>query len=317
MPSAARPGRLVGHIPLIETVGDIGVDDIDQTNGLATGSGVIGAFSVLDSPFGGVVTITGRIGNPPNSFGGGATSFKYRIEVFGPPPFNSWQPLTTRSPSRSPNVLGFPQPCAPGDFVCDVPLTPTDDGDGFGPGWYTYLEDITGANQRFLVVDKLASWFTNAAMEGTVVIRITAKDPTVPLLFPGVQVVKVRIDNTAPSGPAGPSATPAQIEANPPLAMTGATFNGNPIPAIDCGKFPVGHDHHRDLRGARSGRDVARAALPHLTLDVIPDGLRTARARPVGPVVPDPGADHRRGGELDAEHRGDGSVRLCAPTGRR
>lgn len=236
-----HPGKLEGHIPLIETVGDILVPDINPANGLATGDGQIGAFSVLDSPFGGEVRITGRIGNPPNSFGGGATPFKYRVEVFGPAPFNTWTPLT------NPIVVGVsewfngnPVMCAPGDFVCDTTLTPTDDLDGFGPGWYTYLEDIQGANQRFLVVDKLASWFTNVAMEGVWQIRITAKDPSVPVLVPGFQTVRVRIDNTGPSGPAGPGATQAQIEANPPLTITGATLNGNPLPAVACGKFPVG-----------------------------------------------------------------------------
>jgi hypothetical protein len=187
------------------------------------------------------VRITGRIGNPPNSFGGGATPFKYRVEVFGPAPFNTWTPLT------NPIVVavsewfnGNPVMCAPGDFVCDTVLTPTDDGDGFGPGWYTYLEDLQGPNQRFLVVDKLASWSTNAAMEGLWQIRITAKDPSGPSLLPGFQTVRVRIDNTQPSGPAGPGATQAQIEANPPLTITGATLNGNPLPAVACGKFPVG-----------------------------------------------------------------------------
>ena len=58
------PGNSNGHIPLIETVGDILVPDINQATGLATGNGQIGAFSVLDSPFGGEVRITGRIGEP-------------------------------------------------------------------------------------------------------------------------------------------------------------------------------------------------------------------------------------------------------------
>jgi hypothetical protein len=53
-------------------------------------------------------------------------------------------------------------------------------------------------------------------------------------------VVHVRIDNTRPSGPAGPNATPAQIEANPPLKIVSATLDGNPLPAVGCGKFPVG-----------------------------------------------------------------------------
>ena len=119
---SSTPGQLEGHIPLIETVGDILVPDINPANGLATGDGQIGAFSVLDSPFGGEVRITGRIGNPPNSFGGGATPFKYRIEVFGPPPFNTW--TAADEPDRR-GCLGVVQRhpacmCAPGDFVCDV-----------------------------------------------------------------------------------------------------------------------------------------------------------------------------------------------------
>ena len=147
----------------------------------------------------------GRIGDPPDSFGGGAVPYKYRIEVFGPPPFDSWQPLTNPITVKISEWFGgIPLPCAPGDFVCDTTLTPTDDGDGLGPGWYEYLEDIKGVNQRFLVVDKLASWHTTPAMEGLWRIRITAKDPSIPLLFPGIQTVRVRIDNTPPSGPAGP-----------------------------------------------------------------------------------------------------------------
>jgi hypothetical protein len=279
-----HPGELVGHIPLIETVGDIGVDDIDQFTGLATGNAQIGAFSVLHSPFGGVVTITGRIGDPPNSFGGGALPYKYRIEVFGPPPFNTWQPLTNPIAVKISEWFGgLPQQCAPGDFVCDVTLTPSDDGDGLGPGWYEYLEDTKGLNQRFLVVDKLASWFTNAAMEGFWQLRITAKDPSAspPVVFPGVQIVSVRIDNTPPSGPAGPGATPAQIEANPPLAITGATFNGNPIPAVDCGKFPVGTIITGTYEVHDPGLTSPNQHFNNLTLSVSPAG-------PANGVTPTP-----------------------------
>ena len=277
-----HPGKLEGHIPLIETVGDIGVDDINQANGLATGSGQIGAFSVLDSPFGGEVRITGRIGDPPNSFGGGATPYRYRIEVFGPAPFNSWQPLINPITVKvSEWLAGVPQMCAPGDFVCDVTLTPTDDGDGFGPGWYTYLEDIKGVNQRFLVVDKLASWLTNVAMEGFWQIRITAKDPSGPVLFPGIQVVRVRVDNTAPSGPAGPGATQAQIEANPPLTITGATLNGNPLPAVDCGKFPVGSIITGSYEVHDPGLTSPNQHFSDLSLTVTPAG-------PANGVAPNP-----------------------------
>ena len=279
-----RPGKLEGHIPLIETVGDIGVDDIAQLTGLATGDGQIGTFSVSQSPFGGAVTITGRIGDPPNSFGGGATPYKYRVEVFGPAPFDSWQPLTNPvSVKVSEWFGGIPQPCEPGEFVCDHVLTPTDDGDGFGPGWYEYLEDVDGLAQRFLVDDKLASWITNDQMEGIWRIRMSAKDPSIPMLLPGFQVVRVRIDNTPPSGPAGPGATAAQNEANPPLQITGATFNGAPIPAIDCGKFPVGTIIEGTYEVHDPGTSSSAQHFGALSLQVIPSG-------PANGATPSPNA---------------------------
>lgn len=275
-----RPGKLVGHIPLIETVGDVSVPEINQVTGLATGDGEIGSFTVLDSPFGGQVTITGEIGDPPESYGGGAPDsfsggYKYRLEVFGPPPFDSWQPLVNPMyVDVATWTLGFPNSCPmqPGVYVCQVKLTPTDDGDGFGPGWYEYLEDKKGVHTRHLVLDTLGRWQTNAAMEGLWQIRISAKDPAGPILFPGIQTVTVRIDNTPPSGPAGPGATQAQIEANPPLEITGATFNGNPIPATDCGKFPVGTILSGTYEVHDPGFTSPNQHFGGLTLDVIPDG---------------------------------------------
>jgi hypothetical protein len=222
-----RPGRLVGHIPLIETVGDVAVDDINQATGLATGNLQIAASSVNQSPFGYGITITGRIGSPPNSFGGGATPYKYRIEV-APDGTNDWQPLTNKiKVKKSEFINGIPVQCAPGEFVCDVTLTPTDDSDGQGPGWYPYIEDLTLPEQRFLVVDVLGRWDTNANMEGLWKIRITAKDPSTspPQIFPGIQVVKVRIDNTPPVAA---------------IAITEAFLDEVPVTAVDCGKFKVG-----------------------------------------------------------------------------
>jgi hypothetical protein len=275
-----KPGKVVGHIPLIETVGDIAVPDINQATGLATGSAHIGSFSVLDSPFGGEVTITGEIGAPPDAFNGGppdsfSGGFKYRIDVFGPPPFNSWQPLTNViTVDVATWFLGNPIQCPlqpPNTFLCKVALTPTDDGDGHGPGWYEYLEDDTGLFTRHLVLDTLARWQTNVAMEGLWQIRITAKN-SLGILLPGIQTVTVRIDNTAPSGPAGPGATPAQIEANPPLEITGATFNGQNIPATDCGKFPVGTILSGTYEVHDPGLTSPSQHFGGLTLDVIPDG---------------------------------------------
>lgn len=275
-----KPGKLVGHIPLIETVGDISVPEINQSNGLATGDGQIGTSNVLDSPFGGVVTITGEIGDPPESYGGGppdsfSGGFKYRIDVYGPPPFDSWQPLVNPLyVDVATWSFGFPNSCPaqPGVYVCPVKLTPTDDNDGLGPGWYPYLRDTKGVHNRTLVLDTLARWATNPAMEGLWQLRIRAKNPIGPIVYPGIQTVSVRIDNTPPSGPAGPGATQAQIDANPPLEITGATFNGNPIPASDCGKFPVGTILSGTYEVHDPGFTSPNQHFGGLSLDVTPDG---------------------------------------------
>ena len=275
-----KPGKLVGHVPIIETVGDVSVPEINPVTGLATGDGEIGNFTVLHSPFGGVVTITGEIGDPPESYAGGPPDsftggFKYRIEVFGPPPFDSWQPLANPIYIDVATwTLGFPNSCPmqPGVYQCEVKLTPMDDGDGHGPGWYPYLEDTKGVHTRHRIVDVFARWHTTPAMEGVWQMRITAKDTASSTLYPSIQTVTVRIDNTPPSGPAGPGASQAQIEANPPLEITSATFEGNPIPATDCGKFPVGTILSGNYEVHDPGVTSPNQHFGGLSLDVIPDG---------------------------------------------
>ena len=277
-----RPGLLVGHVPVIDTVGDLVVANINQVTGLATGQGEIGLFTVLDSPFGGEVTITGEIGDPPDSYQGGLPDefiggFKYRIEVFGPPPFNSWQPLTDPLFVHVDTFINFgvPKDCPglPGVHQCQVKLTPVDDGDGFGPGWYEYLDDHKGAETRTLIDGILARWQTTPAMEGIWQIRLDAKTPgSSPIFLPGIGTVTVQIDNTPPSGPAGPTATQAQIDANPPLTLTGAIFNGNPLPAIACGQFPVGTILSGEYHAHDPGLVSPSQHYNSLSLAVIPVG---------------------------------------------
>ena len=269
-----NPGELEGHVGLIEAVSGVTVNDI-EANGKTEMPG--------DRPFGGTITLTGRIGNPPDSFTSGAPSFKYRIEVFGPAPYDSWQPLTHPvGVAYSEWHNGWPQECSPGEVVCNATLHSSEDPfDGLGPGWYEYLEDVSGIDRRFLVGDKLMDWPTDVAMEGLWQIRMSTKDPATSTLHPSVQVVSVRIDNTPPSGPAGPSATPAQIAADPPLTVTGATFNGAAIPAIDCGKFPVGSIITGTYEIHDPGLTKPEQHFGWLSLDVIPDG-------PAGGAATDP-----------------------------
>ena len=142
---------------------------------------------------------------------------------------------------------------------------------------------IAPAHSRHLVLDVLGRWQTTPAMEGLWDIRLIAKDPNTHTLIPGIQTVTVRIDNTAPT---------AQV------AITSATFKGNPIPAGDCGKFPVG----TILTGTYSSHDPGTlspaADFQHfgsLSLSVIPTGpshgAATVPSSRSFPVVPTTGED--------------------------
>ena len=271
-----RPGAEVARNPVIETVGDLSIDDIDPTTGLGTGDGEIGVFTVDESPFGGGITLTGRIaGSLPDSFGGGALPLKYRILIKKDDGIDTWHPLTNTIDVDVTKFVGAVQlEESPGDTIFNLNLTATDDGDGLGDGWYEYLEDYTATSTRFLVMDKLARWGTNSSMEGEWEIRMEAKDPNVnpPTLYPGAQVIRVRVDNTLPS--AVPAADPALLPYAPiTLTITSATFEGNPVPAVDCGKFPVGTILTGTYEAYDSGTsDLINQHFRRVSLDVIPDG---------------------------------------------
>lgn len=280
-----RPGQAVARTPMIETVGDIPIDAIDPVGaigiggihsaGLATGDAEIGVFHVNHSPFGGGITITGRItGTLPDSFVVGALPLKYRMLVKRDDGIDTWHPLTNKiDVDVTKAVGGVPLEESPGDTIFHINLTATDDGDGLGEGWYEYLEDQTQPATRSLVVDKLARWETNPSMEGEWDIKMEAKDPNVspPTLYLGAQMIRVRVDNTAPSSVA--AANPALLPYAPiTLTITGAEFTGGPIPANNCGKFPVG----TILTGTYEVHDPGTSDLLNqhfgsVSLDVIPD----------------------------------------------
>ena len=211
-----RLGEGAGRYPLIITVGDVPVDQIGDTTGEANGHMLLAGVSLTDSPFGGQLAITGSIGGPG--------PWKYRIEV-ARDGTSDWHALTnTITVKKVMRLNGFAVACAPGEYVCDVVLTPTDDGDGRGPGWYEYIEDLSGASTVELVDGLLGRWYTDKTMEGMQRIRLTAKN-SAGTLFPAVEEVRVWIDNSAPRAA---------------IAITGATFGGVPVPAVDCGKFKQG-----------------------------------------------------------------------------
>jgi hypothetical protein len=276
-----RPGGIAGHVPEIETVGSVGIDDIDST-GLANPPGA--TLQNAQRPFGGAIRITGRIGDPPDNFGGPAAKFRYKIEVSpaGPGVSTNWQPLTNSivvEISEAQDGVGLN--CSPGELVCDVPLTPTDDFDGLGPGWYDYLQDYKGSLTRALVNNELGEWLTSPQMEGTWKIRVTAKDMATspPTVYGATQPdVVVQIDNTA---------------AIADLAITGATYEGNELPpAVNC-QFPVGAILHGTYSVADPGTVPNSPTNPQhfgaFSLEVLPSGNTPSPSSSAFPAVPTTG----------------------------
>ena len=81
------------------------------------------------------------------------------------------------------------------------------------------------------------------------------------------------------------------------LAITGATLDGNPIPAVDCGKFPVGTILNGTYEVHDPGTSSPNQHFGSLSLDVIPDGpangaqvVPSSRSFPVVPTTGEAGA---------------------------
>lgn len=178
-----------GHTPFIETVGNMSVERIDNLTGQANGPAVGAGFTAIDSPFGGLVVITGHIANPPDVLGAGSIPFKYRVRVSDDGGLN-WQTLNNKFPIWLTELVN-------GVWSGPVPDTQIADSDG----WYTYKEDLTGGPsnpQRFVSQNVLAQWITGGSMTGLWKIMIEAKDPVTNVIYPGTQVVTIRLDNKAP-----------------------------------------------------------------------------------------------------------------------
>ncbi len=86
------------YILYIINVGSMSVCDIDQVTGLANGHSTDTAnFTAVDSPFGGIVTISGYITDPPHYLSGGnsGVKLKYKVSVRQVSPIvTPWQAVT-------------------------------------------------------------------------------------------------------------------------------------------------------------------------------------------------------------------------------
>ncbi len=186
-----KPGREeqgTGHAPIIQTVGSMDTDDISPITGLADGPAALAGFVADDSPFAGVVILTGHIANTPD-LSSGATALKYRVEV-SPDNFATFETVGNSFNLGRDQLLNGVWSNLPG-------VNQAVDGDGF----YTYYEDLIGGSgnaQHFPVGNVLGRWDTGSR-EGDWHIRIRVKDPANPPTEWISTAVKVRLDNSHPN----------------------------------------------------------------------------------------------------------------------
>lgn len=212
----------------VDTVGNMAVCDVDQVSGLASGQGVIAAFTANQSPFGGSVRISGFIINPPNAMAFPALRLKYRVSVrrltdLGAP-ITGWQPLANDFDIVITEQNG-------GGLPVQYHHLQQIDADGF----YTYFEQVYVNQWRQVALDKIASWETAGLTPGLWEILVETKLPDGTILPPGTiactdgttrSTVRIRLDEAAPD---------AHIH------ITGFIHGGGPVnPAADCSVLRVG-----------------------------------------------------------------------------
>jgi len=211
----------------VDSVGNMAVCDIDQSTGLATGTGQIAHFNAVQSPFGETVRITGFIINPPNAMANPAQTLKYRVSIRrlndSGTAITGWQPLTNDFDIYITEQNGV---SSPKQYKHKQQV----DGDDF----YTYWEQAYTNQWRQVVMDKIASWETLSLAAGLLEIKVEVKLPNGTILPPGTiscpdgstrSTVIVRLDQRPPSAS---------------INITGYTYEGADFPAAGCDNFLKG-----------------------------------------------------------------------------
>lgn len=174
---AAEPGV---HVPYLSAVGDIGENDV-ATSGLATGVAQTTGVAFVDAPFGGKVTLAGRIAYP-------APGLEYRVmRKLHSAPATNFAPIT-----NEPEGLKLEIDVWNGTDWVKQNVTVHADADGYYPFEdYAWGHAVRG--------DLMLNWFTGAAEDGFVYdLRIDVKVDGNPAHDLHSNVVTVRVDNTPP-----------------------------------------------------------------------------------------------------------------------
>jgi hypothetical protein len=184
---SGEPGKQIPFISQIGGMPIIGISGNDQTimtsalgDGYANGPSVLGGFTGLDSPFGGLITVCGRISNPPDD-PAEAAKLQYKVQ-YKKSTSSTWQDLQN-------------------DFW--IVLNKTLDG-GINwtqsyfkqtatGGYYKYQVDWDGASKCLVEGEVLGQWQT-PVFEGDGVYEVRVLLNSV-----SSNVIKVLVDNTAPA----------------------------------------------------------------------------------------------------------------------
>ncbi len=174
------------HLPFIETVGGMSIDDI-STGGLATGTAVTAGFAANNAPFGGVIVISGHLAYPTD-ISAGAAPLEYRVRVSNDGGVN-WQSVTNPFSIHRSQLLD-------GIWSTLPVVSQTAPAE-----WYTYREDLSAAPgnaQIFVQGNILARWNTSLPMDGSWKIKIESRvQGTLAPVWTSDSVAAV-VDNRAP-----------------------------------------------------------------------------------------------------------------------
>lgn len=168
--------------PEFYTVGGMSPNDISTPSGLANGPAVTAGFTAIDSPFGARIFLAGKIHNAPN-LSASAPPLDYRVSV-RQLPAGSWTPLNDDLKLKL-----IPWPGGIGAEYTVIQSAPD--------GWYEYLADHEGPVTNDINGDILAVWDTGSRT-GKWQVKIDARN-SANMVFPGSQLITVRLDNQAPS----------------------------------------------------------------------------------------------------------------------
>lgn len=251
--SAINPGD---KVPLLTAVGDIIVSKIDSTGLIQNASAIHTGVAYDDAPFGGHITLAGKIVN-------GTSSSKYRImRKPNGAPDSAYVPLTNEPTGIGITVNTW-------DLVngfVQTSLTIHADTDGY----YNY-EDY--ASDHFVESNILSVWFSNSAEDNQRYdLRLDLKVDANPANDIHSNVVTVLVDNTPPK---------ADLKINLGTAVECADFN--------VGQTFTGRYTATDLHFQSFSFVIRPPGPAHGVLPVPPAGSRGFLLPPALSSIADPG----------------------------